>query len=189
MTLKLASVGLLAVVLTSVVHPQENGTDQAKDYAKLGRPGREHECLKALVGTWELTASGTGSDARGSAVYKSIFDGRFITEEVKVPLGQFTMEWMGIYGYDPHKKKYTAVWVDNMDTTTESGEATPSPTGREFNFRGEHVDPRSGKMAAYTWRVALTNDDALEIVMYHRDGTAKEQEVLRIVGRKAKTKG
>jgi hypothetical protein len=186
MTLKVAGAGALIVVVTSLVYAQEKGRDRPEDDAKLGRPGLEHERLRALVGTWELTSRGLGRESKGSAIYKSIFGGRFVTEEVKVLfLGQ-TMEWLGIYGYDSNKKKYTAVWVDNMDTTTESAEGVADPAGRVFHFRGEHLDPRSGKMAAYTWRLSLAGDDALEIVMFQDDGQGKEQEVVRIAGRRSK---
>jgi hypothetical protein len=186
MTLKVAGAGALIVALTSLVYPQEKAKDRPEEYARLGRPRPEHERLWALVGTWELTSRGLGPESKGTAVYKSLYGGRFVTEEVKVPFFGQTMEWLGIYGYDPHKKKYTAVWVDNMDTTTESAEGVADRAGRVFTFRGEHVDPQSGKMVAYTWRVSLTNDDTLEIVMSERDGQGKEQEVVRITGRRSK---
>jgi hypothetical protein len=166
MSLRFATVFVFLIAVASLVRTQGKAQDRADDFAKLGQPGPEHEKLKALLGTWELTMPGAGSGAKGTAVYKSLYGGRFITEEAKMPFGEKTMEWLGIYGYDKNKKKYTAVWVDNMDTTTESAAADADPTGTVFRFRGEHLDPRSGKLAKYSWRISLGKDDSLQTTMF-----------------------
>ncbi len=149
--------------------------------AKLGP---EHERLKEFVGKWDLTME--GGPGKGTAEFKSIFGGRFLTEESKLPFGNFSMEWMGIYGYDTHKKKYTAAWVDNMDTTTEIGEAEAEPTGNTLNFRGEHRDPRTGKPAKFIWRLTRTGDSKLTIEMFDVDAAGKEQKAMTIHGEKSK---
>jgi hypothetical protein len=186
MTYRIASTLALVAALATLALSQEQSADKRKGFARLGQPGPEHERLKALVGTWEITSTGVGQESKGSAVYKSILGGRFVTEEVKVPFGGQTMEWLGIYGYDQQKKKFTAVWVDNLDTTTETAEGVAEASGRVFNFKGEHVDPRSGKMSAYTWRVSLNGVDSLEIVMLEDDGAGTQKELVRITGRKPK---
>jgi hypothetical protein len=186
MTYRIAGALALVVALASLALSQEKGHEQRKEFPRLGQPGPEHERLKALVGTWDLTSTGFGQESQGSAVYKSILGGRFVTEEVKAPFMGQSMEWLGIYGYDQNKKKYTAVWVDNLDTNTESAEGFADASGRVFNFKGEHPDPRSGRMSAYTWRVSLTAADALEIVMFEDDGTGTQKELARIAGRRPK---
>jgi hypothetical protein len=179
----------LAVVPVGPSPAQEKKPDP-REFAELGAPGSEHEKLRALFGTetWFVTAVPEGGSAgqRGTAVYKSILGGRFVTEEVKLPFGGITFEWFGIYGYDKRKKKYTAVWVDNFDTTTESGEGEVDARGKAITFKGEHLDPRTGKLAAFKWRIARDNVATLSITMYEVDATGKEKIVLVVRGTKAK---
>jgi hypothetical protein len=61
----------------------------ATDGADPTTPGPEHKNLMAFVGTWELTVDGVPQ--KGSATIKSILGGRFITEDVKIPFGDFAM--------------------------------------------------------------------------------------------------
>ena len=148
----------------------------------LAAPGPEHKPLQKLVGNWELSME--GSEKKGTARIKSLWDGRFVTEEVTLPFGGFTLEWNGIYGYDKHKKKYTAVWVDNMDTNTESGEGDIDKEGKVLTLKGQHEDPRSGQMETFLWRITLVDDANLKIEMLGLDKSGKETVELEIRGRK-----
>ena len=170
-------------LLTPQADPQEKRKERPDEHTRPGQAGPAHERLLPLVGTWELSSSAFKPGSKGTVVYKSLFGGRFVTEEAKVPFSGFTMEWLGIYGYDENKKKYTAVWVDNMNTTTESAEAAPEAGGSAFRFHGSHVDPRSGKLVSYTWQLSVKGD-ALEIVMLEDDGTGHEKEVMRFDGKR-----
>ena len=184
--------GTLVVVAALVLAPRGLAQDKPdpKEFAKLGAPGPEHEKLRDLFGTdtWFVTLIPEGGSAGqpGTAVYKSILGGRFITEEVKLPFGGITFEWFGIYGYDKRKKKYTAVWVDNFDTTTESGEGEIDAAGKFITFKGEHLDPRTGKPAAFKWRIVRDDVTSLSIAMYEVDAAGKEKLALLVKGTKRK---
>jgi hypothetical protein len=158
--------------------------DDNQDFAARGKPGAEHERLQALVGKWDLTLE--GGSGKGTAEFKSIMGGRFVTEEVKLPFGGLTMEWLGIYGYDKQRKKYTAVWVDNMDTTTETGEGEADAAGKVLTFKGEHIDPRTSKPARFTWRITREGDSKLLIEMFEPDPAGKDRKVMAIHGEKAR---
>src|SRR5262249_30990963 len=123
---------------------------------------------------------------KGMAEIKSIFGGRFITEDVKIPFGQFKFEWHGIYGYDRVKKQYTAVWIDNHDTTTEAGIGEADKTGCVITFRGEHHDPHVGGMAKFAWRIANDGKDALTIEMFEVAKDGKETLAMKVKGKKIK---
>jgi len=154
-----------------------------REFAKLGVPGPEHERLKPLIGAWTLTLE--GGKKEGRAEYKSILGGRFVTEGVRLPFGEaITFKWLGIYGYDRYKKKYTAVWVDNFDTTTESGEGDADATGKIITFRGEHHDPRIGKTAPFRWRLTV-DGEKLTIEMFEVDAAGKEKLALSVKGTRA----
>jgi hypothetical protein len=103
-----------------------------------------------------------------------------------MPFGGITFEWFGIYGYDMRKKKYTAVWVDNFDTSTESGEGEIDATGKIITFKGEHLDPRTGNPAPFKWRIARDNDTSLSITMYEVDAAGKEKIALVVKGSRLK---
>ena len=141
--------------------------------------GPEHANLKAFVGTWELTVEGVKE--KGTAEIKSILGGRFITEDVKVPFGSFTMEWHGVLGYDRGKKQYTGVWFDNMANTTESGTGEADSTGRTISFRGEH----SGQ-AKFLWRISNDGKKAMTIEMFQVAKDGKETLVMKVRGEKQK---
>lgn len=103
-----------------------------------------------------------------------------------MPFEGFSMEWFGIYGYDKNKKKYTAVWVDNMDTNTETGEATGDAEGKVFSFHGEHLDPRTGKQAKFIWRLSRDGDAKISIEMFDASADGKEKKMMTLHGEKSK---
>ena len=162
------------VAVVSGAHAQE-----PNDSAKAGGPGPEHANLKAFVGTWELTVEGVKE--KGSAEIKSILGGRFVTEDVKVPFGSFTMEWHGVLGYDRAKKQYTGVWFDNMANTTESGTGEADKTGRVISFRGEHAGN-----AKFLWRISNDGMKAMTIEMFEVAKDGKEALVMKVRGEKKK---
>ncbi len=141
--------------------------------------GPEHANLKAFIGTWELTVEGVKE--KGSAEIKSILGGRFITEDVKVPFGGFSMEWHGVLGYDRAKKQYTGVWFDNMANTTESSTGEADQTGRVISFRGVH----SGNVK-FLWRISNDGKKAMIIEMFQVGSDGKETPVMKVRGEKQK---
>jgi hypothetical protein len=172
------------VVLLPAPLPAQDRPAAPPEWANYGKPGAEHERLKALVGTWSLTVD--GEQTKGRAVYKAILGGRFLTEEVKLPFSGMPFEWLGVYGFDKQKKKYTAVWVDNLDTNTEAAEGDADATGKVITLRGQHPDPRSGKMASFVWRISRDGDNKLTIEMLEADATGRERKVLAVRGERVK---
>jgi len=135
--------------------------------------------LKAFVGMWELTVESVKE--KGSAEIKSILGGRFITEDVKVPFGNFNMEWHGVLGYDRVTKQYTGVWFDNMANTTKSDSGEADKTGRILSFRGEHVGN-----AKFLWRISNDGKKAMTIEMFEVAKDGKETLVMKVHGEKQK---
>jgi uncharacterized protein (TIGR03067 family) len=154
-------------------------TDAPKDAVKANDLGPEHANLKAFVGTWELSVEGV--QEKGIAEIKSILGGRFVTEDVKVPFGGFTMEWHGVLGFDRAKKQYTGVWFDNMANTTESGAGEADPTGRVVSFRGEQAG--HGK---FLWRISNDGKKAMTIEMFQVAKDGKETPVMKVRGERKK---
>ena len=79
------SIGALAVTILLQSHAAAQEQFAAKELAKLAAPGPEHDRLKALEGTWFLMLEVEGGSAGqpGTAIYKSVLGGRFVTEAVR----------------------------------------------------------------------------------------------------------
>jgi len=155
------------------------GGQDLKDPVKASQQGPEHANLKAFVGTWELTVEGVKE--KGSSELKSILGGRFITEDVKVPFGNFDMEWHGVLGYDRVKKQYTGVWFDNTANTTVSSSGEADKTGRILSFRGEQAGN-----AKFLWRISNDGMKAMTIEMFDVSKDGKETLVMKVCGEKRK---
>lgn len=145
--------------------------------AKVTERGPEFANLQAFVGKWELSVEGV--DEKGVAEIKSILGGRFITEDVKVPFGNFNMEWHGVLGYDLAKKQYTGVWFDNMSNTTKSDTGEADETGRILTFRGEYAGE-----AKFLWRISHDGKSAMTIEMFDVSKDGKETPVMKVRGEK-----
>jgi hypothetical protein len=166
------------VIAYATIIASVRGQDSS-DAANATKPGPEHTNLMAFVGTWELTMEGV--EKKGSAEIKSILGGRFITEDVKLPFGDFDMDWHGVIGYDRGKKQYTGVWFDNMNNTTQSSSGEADKTGRIVSFRGEHVGN-----AKFLWRISNDGEQTMTIEMFQVADDGKETPVMKVLGEKQK---
>lgn len=164
--------GMALATLTACVYGQESS-----DAADPTTPGPEHKNLMAFVGTWELTVDGVPQ--KGSAEIKSILGGRFITEDVKIPFGDFDMDWHGVIGFDRVQKQYTGVWFDNMNNTTRSTTGQAEENGRVISFRGEHAG-----QAKFQWRISNDGDKLMTIEMFQVAEDGKETQVMKVLGAK-----
>jgi hypothetical protein len=181
---RFAVIGITALAFVAAQGQGQERAGALKEKANPGAPGAEHKQLQKLVGEWVLSTS--GSDKKGRAEFKSLWDGRFIIEDASLPFGDFTMHWRGIYGYDRHRKKYTAVWIDNMDTNIESAEGEMGGVGQVLTLQGRHEDPHTGQPATYRWRISLVDDSRLTIEMFDVDGAGKEKSLMQLHGERAK---
>jgi hypothetical protein len=137
----------------------------------------EQKNLSAFVGNWELSVEGV--EKKGSAEIKPILDGRFITEDVKLPFGDFDMEWHGVIGHNEGKKQYTGVWFDNANNTTHSTSGEANESGSIITFRGEQVG--HGK---FNWRISNDGKKTMTIEMFQVADGGKETPVMKVSGTK-----
>jgi hypothetical protein len=183
--LLLVPVGIALVILCAwQVREEARAQGGSGDPRSLGAPGAEHKKLEPLIGSWVLSME--GSDKKGTAQFQSLWDGRFVTEEATLPFPEFTLNWRGIYGFDRHKKKYTATWIDNMDTNIESGVGDVDSTGKVLTLEGQHENPRTGRSSGFLWRIAMVGDAKLKIQMFEKNEAGKEAKVLEIDGERSR---
>jgi hypothetical protein len=96
------------------------------------------------------------------------------------------MQWLGIYGFDRHKKQFNAVWVDSLNTSTETGVGEADKTGRILSFKGEHYDPRVGGMSRFIWRISHDGQSAMTIEMVDVGKDGKETLMMKVRGQRVK---
>lgn len=153
------------------------GGQESNHSAKHSEQKPDLAHLKPFVGVWELTVEGVKE--KGTAEIKSILGGRFITEDVKLTLGELKMDWHGVYGYDRANKQYTGVWFDNMANTTRSDSCLADETGRIITFRGTHAGS-----SKFLWRLSHDGKNAMTIEMFDVAKDGKETSVMKVRGEK-----
>jgi hypothetical protein len=165
--------------------PWPQRTGQTQDPGQLALPGDEHKRLEALVGEWHLdgefriSPTAKWEKTAGRATYRKILGGRFVTEEASIDLMGNAFEWMGIYGYDLRALKYTAVWVDNGDTSIERAEGTLDAAGKTLVLNGEQPGPgATGR--PYKWVMAFEAPGRFTIEMRMIGQGGAEFSTLRI---------
>ena len=109
-------------------------SDPAAEMAKmaaLGQPGKNHQLLAQLVGSWDskvtfwMAPGAPPVVSAGTAVRKPVMDGRYFIMDTNAkmqmpgPDGKMTsMDYQGteIDGYDNAKGKFFSTWIDSMGT-------------------------------------------------------------------------
>jgi hypothetical protein len=153
-------------------------------WAKLAAPGDHHKRLQLLVGKWDLEVSAPGqSPAKGTGEYGEILGGRFVTEHVKCVLGDQPFEWYGTYGYDNARKKYTAVWMDNLGTGMDMAEGNNE--GDVIQLRGEREEV-PGEKIRYKWIIRIRDKDTFSIEMLDIGADGKDVPAMKISMKRAK---
>lgn len=167
---------LFTVIAATLIFETAFGQDSGDNSGAI-RLTPEQKNLSAFVGSWVLSVEGV--DKKGSAEIKPILDGRFITEDVRLPLGDFDMEWHGVIGHNEGNKQYTGVWFDNANNTTSSTSGEANESGQTITFRGEQAG--HGK---FIWRISNDGNKTMTIEMFMVAEDGKETQVMKVTGTK-----
>jgi hypothetical protein len=147
-----ASAGSAAATGQPSAADMEKMMAQMMELAKLNE---NHKLLADLAGTWSYTVkmwmnpdpNAKPEEYKGTAVRKSIMNGRFFTLDVTGKMEmpgedgkkkEMTFKGMGIEGYDNVKKKFIGSWMDNMGTGIMTAEGTYDPATKTFTYTGEY---------------------------------------------------
>ena len=146
---------------------------------QLATPGEHHKELDILAGNWKLGVKWRAapddkwSESQGSAEYQWILGRRFLQESLEYDMGDDSLEWLGVYGYDNYQRKFTAVWVDNMGTNTEFATAVGGPQRGGFIFEGQQDDPLTGGKRKFRWIITIVSKDRLRFDSFDESPTGK----------------
>lgn len=151
-----------------------------KMMAEMSAPGKEHEALKPLIGSFTCTTKfyaapgGPPQESTGTVERKWILGNRYIQEEVKATMMGVPFEGFGIAGYDKMQKLYHAYWIDSMGTGTWSMTGTADATGKNFTYTGENFDPMAGQKTKGRSTVEFVDNNKHVMKMYGPGPDGKE---------------
>jgi len=152
----------VAVMAAAVAAPSARSQDMPK-------PGPEHEQLKKLEGNWDTTFKMMGTEAKGKATYKMGVGGLWLLSTYEGDVGGMKFYGHGMDSYDPAKKKFVSVWVDNMATSPMLMEGTFDEAKKAMTMVGEGPG-MDGKPTRYRSVTAVPDDNTLVFDMYMGDG-------------------
>jgi hypothetical protein len=150
----------------------------------LPQPGKEHEILKQLEGTWEATVKMPGApgqpamESKGEETNKLRCGGLWLISDFKSAFAGQPFEGHGIYGYDSTKKKYTSVWVDSMETYILHSEGTLDTSGKILTLKGEGPDGK-GKLTKWKMTDEFKDQDTRVFTMA-MDGGADGKDIVAL---------
>lgn len=179
--------GCAGLLVGAAVLEPEKAESQRPAWMAMGKPNSNHARLASLAGDWDQTIhiyshDGTPPmESKGTAKYRVILGGRFVTEEVKMILDdKTTFEWTGMYGFDNRKNKYIAFWADNLGTDFEQGEGENGLGGNDISFIGRQIEPSTGEETKFRWTMKLESQSEVSIVMNVFGADGKEVKMLEI---------
>jgi hypothetical protein len=149
--------------------------------------GPEHKLLASLAGTWDAKAKAwfdptkkEPDESTGVMKREVILGGNFLKEEYEGKMLDQTFKGIGLLGFDPQKKKFTLVWVDNFAPTTMFSTGTYDKSKKAITYIGE--EEHSGKKMKSRDVLTILGDNEALFEMYRQpaeDG-GKEFKVLEI---------
>jgi hypothetical protein len=129
------------------------------------KPGPEHEMLKKMAGTWDLTMKFGGGESKGTVVYKMEPGGLWLSSQLESELFGQKFWGKGLDSYDAAKKKYVGVWVDSMSTSPMVMEGTYDAAKKTLTMAGEGPG-MDGKPTKYKSVSVMPDDDTINFSMY-----------------------
>ena len=162
---------------------------------ELAKLNENHKLLTSLNGTWSFTVkswmdgdtSKKPEESKGTAVRKSIMDGRYVAMDVTGnmemagPDGKkksLTFKGHGMEAYDNVKKKFVGTWMDNMGTGIMMSEGDYDSATKTFTYTGE-VEAIPGMKQKIREVVKLDDKDHMTMEWYE-DRQGKETKTMEI---------
>lgn len=145
------------------------------------KPGPEHDLLKKMEGTWDVTMKAGGTEMKGTATYKMELDGLWLAGGLEVDIPGHKYKGKGMDTYDAKKKKYVGIWTDNMGTTPAIMEGTYDKEKKTLTMSHDGPGP-DGQVT--TWKGVSEYPDADTVVFSMYVGGAKEPMFVNTYKRK-----
>ncbi|MBL8817640.1 MAG: DUF1579 domain-containing protein [Planctomyces sp.] len=173
-TLPFVATLLLTLVASAGVNDQE-----------VQKPGKEHEKLKQMVGSWDAVVSTPGSpDSKGSATYRMTCRGMWLQSNFETDMGGEKFVGRGMDSWDAAQSKYVSVWFDSMSGTPLTFYGNYDDAGKVLTMTSESKGPDGTVMK---WKSVSTEEDAdhhaFKLTMILPDATEAEVIAIRYTRR------
>lgn len=192
----LLSSTVLALLFAGSLAAQEGAPEMPPEmqammeaYQKAGTPGAEHQHLKSMTGSYDLTVKSWYSpDAEpaveaGTATRKMILGDRVLIEEVSSQTMGQAFTGHGLHGFDNVTGKYWATWNDSMTTGLMVSQGT-CDAQHACKYTGVYHDAvtKQPVTARMTTRWTDANTEVFEMYAPGMDG--KEMKMMEITYKK-----
>jgi hypothetical protein len=149
-------------------------------------PGPEHARLKKMEGTWDaVMTDGEGKKSKGEMNYKMECGGLWLTSDYKGEHDGKPFHGKGFDSYDPTKKKYVGVWIDNMITSPLQIEGTYDEKTKISTCYGECAGPDGKPMKMKLVTKTIDDDhETFEMYMIGPDGKEMKGATIEYTRRK-----
>lgn len=158
-------------------------------YQKAGTPGKEHQQLAAMAGTYDLTVKSyhtPGAEPAvesGTATRKLILGNRVLVEDVTSQMMGQPYSGQGLHGFDNVTGKYWSTWNDSMSTGVMVSEGTCDAQS-SCVYTGSYHDPVTKKPQSARMTTRWTDKRTEVFEMYGPGPDGKEARMMEITYKK-----
>lgn len=145
---------------------------------EAGTPGKQHEFLKRLVGTWNaetkfwIEQKGQPEVSKGKAKASLLYGGRFLSMSYKGKAMGHPFEGQSLMGYDNIGKKYFSTWIDSMNTGINRSEGFGDQSGNVITLNANFVCPMTRELINAEEVMTIIDKNHFKYEMYQiKDGT------------------
>lgn len=171
---------VLASLLAPVVTAQEGKEPPAAEQGGMPKPGKEHQRLAEMVGTWDATMQMAGMpDSKGVSTITMTLGGFWLVDQFQASIGGGPFEGRGTTGYDPIKGKYVATWVDSWSSWLTVTEGVYDEKTKSLTMTGDGYDQMGQKVKVK--HVTIHKDANTNVFeMYQTGADGKEVKLMTI---------
>jgi len=190
-TLKIVAIILPTLIVTQVGCIGPSGTEPVRvtstsEWVAISKPGAAHQLLDPFAGEWDLKISHYSkpdvapSVSRGTSKVSWILGDRFLQEDLTGEIDGEKFIGVGLMGYDNSKRKFTTVWVDNMNTAIADSEGDYSTEQHLFTFTSKIWDPLVGRERQSKSTVRLVSEDKYIFTSFDKAAYGEDVRVFEI---------
>lgn len=155
-----------------------------KDYMT---PGAQHKMLADETGSWNVTLTfwmtpdAKPQTDKATAETKMIMDGRY--QEVVYKGTMMGMPWEGknTVAFNNKSGMFTSTFIDNSGTGMMVATGTYDEPTKTVNYKGESVDPITGKTVRYRETYTIVDAKTRKMEMFDTKGGQPEYKSMEII--------
>jgi hypothetical protein len=166
---------IVMLIAVSVMYGQDQA-EMMRKWQESINPGPMHQMLAKMVGNWKTVMimpnpmTGEEIKSEGSMTVEALLGGRYFKSTQSGNMMGMPFEGVGMDGYDNVAKEFVTIWMDNMGTGIMMMKGSFNETEKTFVYKGESLDPMSGKFVKYRSVTKALDDDHINFDMYTSQG-------------------